>query len=171
MKKQHSKSKLTSILYSIKSFCGGSRGAVFSKRAPLPPVMAGIFTLPPYGAGGPALLGGFCPLCVTHYFPRPKYCRICLGPVEEVDLGSEGTIYSFTVIRKKAPLGLPLPYGVGFVDLKETGLRIFCLFDPAALDRLRIGLAVRLEVGEMGHNGIGAPCLRPYFTPKAPGEV
>lgn len=131
----------------------------------IPPVMPGIFTLPPYDDEPPALLGGFCPACKAYYFPRPKYCRTCLGPVEETMVGSEGTVFSFTVVRKKAPLGLPLPYGVGYVDLKETGLRIFCLLDPAALDKLRIGLPVRLTVNTLGHDINGSPCLRPYFTP------
>ncbi|MCX6584165.1 MAG: OB-fold domain-containing protein [Candidatus Aminicenantes bacterium] len=137
----------------------------------IPPVMPGIFTLPPYDDGPPALLGGFCPACSAYYFPRPKYCRTCLGPVEEARVGSEGTVYSFTVVRKKAPLGLPLPYSVGYVDLKETGLRIFCLLDPAALEKLCIGLPVRLAVNTMGRDINGSPCLRPYFTPaSAKGE-
>lgn len=143
----------------------------------IPPVMPGIFTLPPYDDGPPALLGGFCPACNLYYFPRPKYCRACLGKVEETGVGSEGTVYSFTVVRKRAPLGLPLPYGVGFVDLKKTGLRIFCLLDPAALEKLRIGLPVRLAIGVLGHDGSGSPRLRPYFTPvsakgdRDPGKV
>jgi uncharacterized OB-fold protein len=143
----------------------------------IPPVMPGIFTLPPYDDEAPALLGGFCPACNAYYFPRPKFCRVCLGPVEETGVGSEGTIYSFTVVRKKPPLGLPLPYGVGFVDLKETGLRIFCLLDPTALEKLRIGLPVRLAVNSLGCDMNGSPCLRPYFTPASaksdhdPGKV
>ena len=144
-------------------------------RNDVPPVAPGIFTLPPYDETPPALLGGYCPSCKTHFFPKPKYCRTCLGPVQETEVGSEGMIYSFTVIRKKAPFGLPLPYSVGFVDLKETGLRIFCLLDPAAIDHLRIGLPVQLAVAPLGHDGRGSPCLRPYFTPqpsiKAGGEV
>lgn len=131
----------------------------------IPPVMPGIFTLPPYDDEPPALLGGFCPACNVYYFPRPKYCRTCLGLVEETRVGDEGTIYSFTVVRKKAPLGLPLPYGVGFVDLKKTGLRIFCLLDSAVLDKLHIGLPVRLAVNTLGYDINGFPCLRPYFTP------
>ncbi|MCP5107423.1 MAG: DNA-binding protein [bacterium] len=136
------------------------------------PVAPGVFTLPPYHDAPPVLLGGFCPDCGTYYFPRPKYCRGCLGPVEEKPVGSEGTVYSFTVIRKKAPFGLPLPYSVGFIDLKGSGLRIFCLLDPAAIDQLRIGLPVRLAVKPLGHDGEGSPCLRPYFTPgPEAGEV
>jgi uncharacterized OB-fold protein len=135
------------------------------KLSKIPPVIPGIFTLPPYDEAPPALLGGFCPTCSAYYFPRPQYCRTCLGTVEETRVGSEGTIYSFTIVRKKAPMGLPLPYGIGYVDLKETGLRIFCLLDPAALDKLRIGLPVQLAVRDLGHNANGSPCLRPYFSP------
>ena len=130
------------------------------------PVVPGIFTLPPYGDAPPALLGGFCRECNQYYFPRPKYCRCCLKPVEESPVGSQGTLYSFTVIRKKAPFGLPLPYGAGFVDLEKTGLRIFCLLDPGAVDQLRIGLPVQLAVAPLGINSSGEPCLRPYFTPR-----
>lgn len=132
----------------------------------IPPIMPGIFTMPPYDDGQPVLLGGFCPVCKTYYFPRPlRYCRTCLGPVKEAKMGTEGTIYSFTIIRKKAPLGLPIPYAAGFVDLKETGLRIFCLLDSTVLDKFCIGLPVRLAVNILGHDSNGSPCLRPYFTP------
>ena len=104
-------------------------------------------------------------MCNRHYFPRPKYCRGCLGPVEEADLGSQGTLYSFTVVRRKPPLGLPEPYGLGYIDLAEHDLRIFCLLDPAAVNQLRVGLPMRLAVGSLGHDGQGSPRLRPYFTP------
>ena len=132
----------------------------------IPPVATGIFTLPPYEELPPTLLGGFCPDCTQHYFPHPKYCPVCLGPTEEVELGSEGTIYSYTVIRRRPPLGLPNPYSVGYIDLAKSNLRIFCLLDPEAVDQLRVGIAVRLAVGPLGHDGHGSPCLRPYFTPR-----
>lgn len=132
----------------------------------IPPVAPRIFTLPPYDQAPPKLLGGLCPACNRYYFPRPKYCRVCLGPVEETPLGSEGTVYSYTVIRRKPPLGLPDPYSVGYIDLVETGLRIFCLLDPTAIDELRIGLRVKLAVGPLGHDGHGVARLRPFFTPQ-----
>lgn len=131
----------------------------------IPPVASGVFTLPPYDERPPRLLGGFCPDCSRHFFPRPKYCKSCLKPVEEISLGSTGTLYSFTVIRTKPPLGLPQPYCVGYIDLAETDLRIFCLLDPKAIDQLRVGLPVYLTVGPLGHDGKGDACLRPYFSP------
>jgi len=135
------------------------------KIADIPPAVPGIFTLPPYDKTPPALLGGFCQICNKYYFPKPRYCRVCLGKVDETVLNSEGTVYSYTVIRKKPPLGLPAPYSVGYIDLSESGLRIFCLLDPMAVNQIQVGTAVRLAVGLLGHDGHGAPRLRPYFTP------
>ena len=132
----------------------------------VPPVATGIFTLPPYDQSPPRLLGGVCSKCNQYYFPRPRYCRVCLEPTEETVLGSEGTIYSYTVVRTKAPLGLPTPYSVGYVDLAGSSLRIFCLLDPGAIEELTVGLKVWLAVEPLGHDGHGSPCLRPFFTPR-----
>ena len=130
-----------------------------------PPVAAGIFTLPPFDREPPRLLGGICPGCQKRYFPRPLYCPTCLGSLQECSIGSKGIIHSFTVVRTKAPLGLPQPYSVGYIDMEESGLRVFCLLDPSAMDRLRVGLKMALAVERLGHDGNGEPRLRPYFTP------
>lgn len=134
----------------------------------LPIVMPGILDIPGDG-GQPSLLGGSCSSCGVRYFPRPSRCRRCLGPIEESSVGAEGTVYSFTVIRTRAPLGFPEPYAIGYVDLKESGLRVFCLLDPQAVEEFRIGVPVRLTVGALGHDIHGSSCLRPYFTTTAPG--
>jgi uncharacterized OB-fold protein len=130
------------------------------------PVASGIFTLPPYKKEGPKLLGGYCPDCDRYYFPAPKYCKDCFGSLDNTDLGSEGIIYTYTVIRVKPPLGLPEPYAVGYIDLAKTGLRIFCLLDHKKIDQLDIGSTVLLCVEELGNNGRGQRVLRPYFTPQ-----
>ena len=128
-----------------------------------PPVIPGLFSLPPYDEAPPTLLGGYCEKCKRHYFPRSKYCPQCLGQIRQAAVGSSGTIYSYTVVRSKAPLGLPSPYSVIYVDLVESGLRVFGLFDPEAIDQLRIGLEVELTAGPLGHDAKGQLCLRPYF--------
>ncbi len=130
------------------------------------PVAPGIFTLPPYDETPPELIGGYCRKCNERFFPCPTYCKSCLGSVDKVGVGRDGRIYSYTVVRIKPPLGLPSPYSVGYIDLDESGLRIFCLLDSAEINRLRIGMAVELAVDVIGHDGHGVPRLRPYFTPK-----
>lgn len=132
------------------------------------PVRTGLFTQEGPEGSGPSLLGGYCPVCGSHHFPRPKFCPRCLGALEERPVGGRGRIHSFTVVRAKPPLGLPQPYSVGYVDLDRTGLRVFCLLDPERIEELRVGARVRLEAGVLGHDGRGGPMLRPYFTPEEP---
>ena len=113
------------------------------KTDEIPPMLPGIFTLPPYGGKSPMLMGGYCAHCDAYFFPRPRYCPRCLEIPESREIGNKGRIHSFTSVRTKPPLGLPQPYSVGYVDLDDeqngSGLRVFCLFDPDSMDRLRIG--------------------------------
>lgn len=129
----------------------------------IPPVNPGTFTMPEDGEAAPELVGGFCPACGSAYYPRPKYCPSCLGDTVEKAVGGRGKIHSLTVIRTRPPLGLPQPYGVAYIDLFETGLRIFGLLDPEKLQVMKIGDSVCLSVRELGHDGRGEPRVRPVF--------
>jgi uncharacterized OB-fold protein len=128
------------------------------------PFARGVFGEAEDGSGL-QLLGGRCAVCGRIDFPRPLYCRTCLEPVDEVGLGGQGTLHCHTVVRTRAPFGLPEPYAVGYVDLDGSRLRVFCLLDPSELDRLRPGLPVRLAAAPLGDDGRGHPRRRPYFTP------
>jgi uncharacterized OB-fold protein len=136
----------------------------------LPLFMPGVVR-PGQGQEPPQLLGGQCPSCGKMFFPRQYLCPVCLVETHQAAVGSRGAIYAFTHIRTKPPLGLPEPYGVAYVDLDDNHLRIFGLLDPRVVDRFAIGQRVRLEVGPIGLNLQGAPCLRPYFTPDSPAVV
>lgn len=133
------------------------------EQAQLPPVAAGLFRCG-VADDAPMLLGGECEPCSRRFFPCPPLCPACLGEVRECALGSRGRLYSYTVVRVKPPLGLPQPYGVAYVDLPDSGLRVFALLDPDAIDRFEIGQEVQLAVAALGHDSDGNPCLRPYFT-------
>lgn len=131
-----------------------------------PSVQEGIYILPPTGQGGtPHLLGGKCGACGEAHFPRERYCNLCLGPVEKIDIGGRGTIYSFTVVRTKPPLGLPQPYSVGYIDMANSNLRVFCLLGSDYIEDLKIGMAVVLAVKPLGHDSAAQACLRPFFVP------
>jgi len=130
----------------------------------LPPIAPGLFRLDKAGVE-PVLLGGECRPCRRQFFPRPPICPACLGEIEEAGLGSQGVLYSYTVVRVKPPFGLPQPYAVAYVDLAASGLRVFSLLDPDAIEQFTIGQQLKLAVGPLGHDGDGSPCLRPYFTP------
>jgi uncharacterized OB-fold protein len=126
------------------------------------PILDGIFEEGPPGR----LLGGYCPGCNRKYFPRPVVCPQCLNALDSIPLSPDGTIYSFTVVRTKAPFGLPQPYAIGYVDLEKDGLRIISLLDSEKLAHLAVGVPVTLRVDVVGVGPDGQPCLRYFFSPK-----
>ncbi|MCP4722285.1 MAG: hypothetical protein GY860_22725 [Desulfobacteraceae bacterium] len=127
------------------------------------PFAKNIFTKFPYENNPPSLLGGFCSNCNNYFFPEPGYCPQCLGEIRNSPIGNKGIIYSFTVVRTPPLFGLPSPYGVGYIDLMETGLRVFGMFDPKEIGRLKIGAKVVLSVQSLGRDREGSPRLRPCF--------
>lgn len=120
--------------------------------------------------GFPTLIGGKCTNCGGYVFPFSEYCVFDGRKNEKLEIGDKGTLYSFTVIRVKAPFELPSPYAVGYVDLEENGVRVFMMLDPIFINRFVIGMNMRLVDGEFGVDLYGEPCRRPYFTPDE-GEV
>jgi uncharacterized OB-fold protein len=130
------------------------------------PIIKGVFTLPPYDEEGPRLIGALCVRCARRFFPSPFVCPYCLHELEEVSLSNQGTLHSFTVVRVKAPYGLPVPYCLGYVDLKDDGLRVLSLIDSRQIENLRIGMEVALCVKKFGDDGKGNPALRYMFSPK-----
>ena len=130
------------------------------------PVLEGVLE-----KGPPArLLGGYCPRCERKFFPEPFVCPVCQGAVERVPLSDKGILYSFALVRTKAPFGLPQPYAVGYVDLQADGLRIISLLDPERLEDLAIGVPMGLRVAPLGLGADHEPCLRYYFTPEESKE-
>lgn len=117
--------------------------------------------------GQPGLVGGYCEPCQSYLYPRPEFCPTCQQSVQRRLLGGSGRIYSYTVVRTRAPYQLPEPYAVGYIDLDASGLRVFGLFHPQATERLRIAMPVALSVMSLGVDNEGRPCLRPVFSPLA----
>ncbi len=109
------------------------------------------------------LIGGYCDFCDDYSFPKAEHCYRCHADTRKVSLGTDGVIYSFTVVRTKPPLGLPQPYAVAYFDLEDVPLRVFCLLDPKQTEDAVIGAKVRLSVGPLGVNNKGQACLRPFF--------
>ncbi|MDP6734135.1 MAG: OB-fold domain-containing protein [Gammaproteobacteria bacterium] len=125
-------------------------------KAELPPVAECIFTP---SKDGFELVGAYCTICETYFFPMREHCSNCLGTTVQARLGSRGRVYSFTVVRTKPPFGLPQPYGVAYIDLNAMPLRVFGLLDVSQLGQVQIGAPVRLSVASMGVNIAGQPCL------------
>lgn len=109
------------------------------------------------------LVVGYCGKCEGYSFPTPSLCPKCYGDIQRHIFGEHGHVYSFTVVRTKAPFGLPEPYAVGYVDLADVPLRVFALIDPAAIGNLAVGAPVTLKAMPLGTDGHGMACLRPVF--------
>jgi uncharacterized OB-fold protein len=86
-----------------------------------------------------------CPACGhSQHYPRP-WCTNCLHePPDFVETSGEGTIYTFTVIRRSAvpAFAARVPYVLAFVDLDE-GVRLVTNIVDCDPDAVRIGQRVR----------------------------
>ena len=93
------------------------------------------------------LLGVRCGDCGTYAFGPATFCQACtsanLGPVE---LGKEGTLYSYTVVRVP-PSGWPgpVPYILGQVELPE-GPHVLAEVIECPEAELKIGMVVQLAL-------------------------
>lgn len=111
------------------------------------------------------LTGSRCPDCGAWATPALERCPHCRGRPREVVVGTSGSLYTYTVVRTRAPFGLPEPYAIGYVDLDESGLRVLGLIDPCAAGDLEVGQRMEIGLRALGVDGQGRPCLRPLFRP------
>jgi len=113
------------------------------------PVAQGIFT---WAGVTPVLIGSRCDDCGEYFFPVQKGCSNCSSSqLSEVELGNEGTLWSWTVQRfpPKEPFTGDRenfkPYGVGYVEL-PSGLKVESRLLGDDHDAWRIGMRMRLEL-------------------------
>lgn len=90
------------------------------------PVVEGLFR--EESDGSARLLGGRCPVCGASFFPKQySFCRNprCGGTaLDDVELSTRGTLWSFTANRYAPPPPYPArdpfePYGVAAVELVD----------------------------------------------------
>lgn len=137
------------------------------------PVAEGLFEL---GDKGLQLIGTRCCGCDTLYFPQAPGCRnpSCRDKrLERVLLTDRGTLYSYTVQRYQPP---PLfrtdawsPYALGLVDL-GLGLRIMGILTDVAIDRIAIGMPVKLALHTLGTDENGNARVTYAFVPVNVGD-
>lgn len=100
----------------------------------------------------PVLIGNRCCACGEPFFPAARSCTRCSGnELEVLDLGSSGTLWSWTVQRfqPKTPYDggeAPeqfRPYGLGYVEL-GCGLKVESRLVSEGAPSFAIGQAMRL---------------------------
>ncbi len=140
-------------------------GEASRQRVPIEP---GFFTIPDDPGQSPRLLSSRCRDCGEHFFPRRPVCARCLaGGTEDVLLGPEGTLYTWTYVHfplfnsRRAEHG---GYGVGQVDLPE-GPRVQCVLSGGP-DDFRIGMPMGLELETLRENPEGQEVVIFRFRPE-----
>ncbi|MGD8565410.1 MAG: Zn-ribbon domain-containing OB-fold protein [Candidatus Bathyarchaeota archaeon] len=91
-----------------------------------------------------------CKECSKLLWPPRIVCPNCMSDnLEWVDLGVEGELYAFTVMRAGAPLGFErdVPFCIGMVKIK--GLLLSARIDEAKYEDLAIGDKVKLKIVQL----------------------
>ena len=93
-----------------------------------------------------------CPQCQRHVFTPRELCPHCGSDQLAWEQPSgKGTVYSTTVIRRKADAGGD--YNVALIDLAE-GPRMMSRVEGIAAAEVKIGMAVQAEVVQQGGKGL-----------------
>ena len=110
------------------------------------------------------LFGTKCSKCNNTYVPARLFCERCFARLEEwIDVGLEGTLYSFTVVHKmKSGKDKDKPSIIGAVRIAD-GLLIHHL-QYCEEEELYIGMQVRAELKPTGERR-GAITDIAYFKP------
>lgn len=89
----------------------------------------------------PELRGSHCPSCGRRAFPPRTLCQHCFhGGLDDVSLGSVGTLHAFTTVHVSS--SREVPYVLAYVDLPSDVRVLARLADVA--DDFSIGDTVRL---------------------------
>lgn len=136
------------------------------------PVAADLFTSTPTGA---ALIGTRCSGCATFYFPKSLSCRnpaCAVKAVQEVTLGRQGRLYSYTVQAYQPPALFRVqswaPYAIGLVELPE-GLRVMGMLTDCDLDSIRIDMPVELVIRPLYQDDEGRDVSTYMYAPTTQG--
>src|SRR5947209_3905870 len=117
-----------------------------------------------FDAQAKVLLGSRCDRCAIVHSPPRNGCPDCFYEQSSlVPLSRRGSIRSFTTVNI-ASSGLPPSYTLVEVELPE-GIVVLGRFDAAQTDRLRIGLAVSVEIGPIREDEPDRPIIGYFFTP------
>ncbi|MBI4369482.1 MAG: Zn-ribbon domain-containing OB-fold protein [Elusimicrobia bacterium] len=94
-------------------------------------------------------MGLRCAKCEKVYIPPRNVCGPCFEPLKDwVQVGPEGSIYSFTVLRfafidPETGEKKPVPYGYGFIRLDGASTNLQHFLELPKNGDLKIGMRVR----------------------------
>ena len=110
------------------------------------------------------ILGVKCPECSTVYFPPRQTCGRCFVSMKDwVELGREGVVTNYTVVRYAEPSIQPTkpPYVQALIKLQGADPSFVHLVD-ASPDQVHIGMAVKAVFSEEKRGNIlDIKCFEP----------
>jgi len=110
------------------------------------PFREGLFEVEENGKG--RLLANRCNRCGITFFPKRDFCIQCFkdDTIKDVRLSRKGKLHTFSVVYRNTP-DFSTPYIIGYVDLKEDGVRIFAPLTDCDPENLHIGMDMELTIG------------------------
>ena len=139
---------------------------VTSKKIPL---RKGLWMESENLEASPRLVASRCLACGEIFFPKREgsLCTYCQSnKFEEIQLSSQGKIYSYTVIMQRPPFYYrgKVPYAIGYVELPE-GVRVETIFTDCDFDELRIGMEAELVLRSLHQDDEGNDVVTYMFRP------
>jgi len=103
--------------------------------------------------GNYVLNGNKCKVCNIVFFPKKEVCISCFSSnnLEEFGLENIGILHTYTIVHRSFPQ-FNTPYTIGYVDLLNSGVRVFAPIKDSAPDSLNIGdeMKIIFETDEKG---------------------
>jgi len=109
-----------------------------------------------------------CTKCGARYYPPRLVCKDCGNrKFEHYTLPTEATLQTFTVIRTPASqFSDQAPYAIGIAKF-DDGLQMMAQIADCEVDKLKIGMKVRLEFRKIQVDGSHGVLSYSYkFVPK-----
>lgn len=113
----------------------------------------------------PHLIAQECASCGARYFDRRNACAGCFGTeFSAVDVPTEGTVTSFTIVTFAAP-GVDVPFVAAVVDCGGTPVRGNLINIDPTPDHVSLGMPVKLATYSMGADSAGVEAVGFGFEP------
>lgn len=113
----------------------------------------------------PHLVAHECKNCGARFFDRRNACAACFGTeFQPVDLPTEGTLTSFTIVSFAAP-GVPVPFVAGILDVDGTTVRGNVVNTEPDAEHVKLGMKLRLTTTSVGTDDDGVEAVGFGFEP------
>lgn len=113
----------------------------------------------------PHLVANQCTSCGARFFDRRNACAACFATgFEKVQIATEGTVRSFTIVTFAAP-SIPVPFVAAIVDCAGTSVRANLLNVDPSPDAVKLGMKVRLATYSLGTDDDGVEAVGFGFEP------